>query len=141
MNFGLGPSATFGFQVLAVDGDGNLALLAVQGGGMGSTGGSANVTAWKQISNAPSVAYPRNGVTVFAGGSAALGPGLGLDAMCMGRDPSGGYRFGAQVSVELGAAGSPLTVAEFHGGGYKTSDPLVAFNVYDLLGVPRPSER
>lgn len=140
-NLGVGAAGTGGLQLVAVDGDGNLALLAVQAGGMGIAGGVADVTVWVQATNAPTIDYPLNNITVFAGGSAALGPGLGLDVVSVGQTPSGQYLFGLQASVELGAAGNPLTLAEFHGGAYHTGKPLVRLNVYDLLGYTRPSQR
>lgn len=140
-NLGVGAAGTGGLQLVAVDGDGNLALLAVQAGGMGIAGGVADITMWMQATNAPTIDYPLNGVTVFAGGSAALGAGVGLDLVSVGQTPSGKYLFGLQTSVELGAAGNPVTLAEFHGGAYYTDRPLVRLNIYDLFGYVRPSQR
>ena len=138
---GVGAAGTVGVQVLGVDGDGNITVLALQRGGMGIAGGVASGTVWQQRTNAPTIDYPLNGVTVFAGGSAALGIGLGVDIVTVGRDPAGGYRGGLQGSIEFGAAGDPLTVAEFHGGAYYTGSPAVRLNVYDLAGFTRPSRR
>lgn len=108
---------------------------------MGIAGGVADITMWMQATNAPTIDYPLNGVTVFAGGSAALGAGVGLDLVSVGQTPSGKYSFGLQTSVELGAAGNPVTLAEFHGGAYYTGRPLVRLNIYDLFGYVRPSQR
>lgn len=140
-NGGLGAGVTLGLQALAVDVDGNMAFLAIQKGGMGTTGGIASMSAWRQMTNAPTVDYPLNGVTVFVGGSGAVGVGAGIDVVIVGRDSSGRPYLGAQGSIELGAAASPLTAAEFHGGAYHTGEPFWQVNIYDLLGYLRPSQR
>ncbi len=124
------------------DADGNVGIATREFGPMATTGGVAGLDARVQWTNAPSISELFGGWDVFVGGSVDVLAGVGADLVLGGKASSGSQIVGLEVNAGFPKVGaSPLTVAELHVGASYSTQPLVQFNVYDLLEIPRPSDR
>ncbi|MFZ5919216.1 MAG: hypothetical protein ACOYZ7_19975 [Chloroflexota bacterium] len=145
-DFGIPAVAgTLSIGIIYMDADGNVALFTMEPGFMGMTGFSTGIEAWIQITNAPNIQELFGNTDVFLGGSFAIGQGAGADIIAAGESASGGHQiFGVELkAVLLGVAGGivPWPPIEIHGGMEGSTQPWKLFNIYDLLNLPRPSQR
>lgn len=140
-DFVAGIGGTVGVGLVLLDGDGNVGLLAPQGGFLASTGVAGGLSAWAQGTYASTIYDQVGGWDMVIGGSAAFIEGGGAN-LVLASPAMGSVDPGIELSYEfLAIDASPFTGAEFHAGAIFTGQPKWTFNVYDSIGIPRPSQR
>jgi RHS repeat-associated protein/uncharacterized repeat protein (TIGR01451 family) len=136
---GVGATAAMGIYF---DADGNVGIATRELGLMATTGGVAGFDAWAQWTNASDISELFGGWDVVVGGSLDVLAGVGADLVLGGKASNGTQIVGIEVNAGFPKVGaSPLTMAELHVGANYSTQPFVQLNVYDLLGMPRPSVR
>jgi len=145
-NLAGGAGGTGSIPLFIMDSDGSIAILMVEAGGIGSSGLLADVEAWIQATNAPTIYELMDGTDVFFGFDAAAGGGFGVDVIFSGEASTGQQIIGGELSVNLGGAVSPeffFAPIEIHGGAtHPVRKPFQVINIYEqLFGIPRPSHR
>lgn len=136
---GVGATAAVGMYL---DADGNVGIATREFGIMATTGGVAGLDAWVQWTNAPNISELFGGWDVSVGGSLDVLAGVGTDLVLGGKASNGSQIVGLEINAGFPKVGtSPLTVAELHVSASYSTQPFVQFNVYDLLGILRPSDR
>jgi len=137
---GIAIPVTFG--VLHMDSNGNVAIGTFESGFLGTTAiGMADAGIELEFTNAPNIYELFGNKDVVVGETIAMLP-IAVDVIFQGVSPSTGKQiYGLGVDVEIPIANSFLILpAEIHGGFTHTSQPLMNFNIFDVLGMCRPNE-